>query len=70
MTPTELAGNSIGKFRLSVEHSKHITYSENEARSGALTPAFNRYLPYRVAKPLSQESNTLGGLSFLPLKCP
>ena len=53
MTSTKLVGNSIGKFRLSVEHSKqNITHFENRAGSGALTPAFNRYLPCRNAKQL------------------
>ena len=44
ITSTRLAGNSIGKFRLSVENTKNKnnTYSENKAGSGVLSPAFNR----------------------------
>ena len=50
MTPTKLVGNNIGKFRLSVEHSKHrILHILKKAGSRVLTPAFNRYLSYRNA---------------------
>ena len=54
ITSTKLAGNGIGKFRLSVENSKnrilHILKTRLDLEC------------------LSQESNTLGGLSFSPFE--
>ena len=43
---TNLAGNSIGKFRLSIKNFQkyNITNSANKVGSGVLSQAFNRYM--------------------------
>ena len=60
ITPTKLAGNGIGKFRLSAGNS-------NNRISHILKTRLD-LMPKRNVKQLSQESNILGGLSFSPLK--
>ena len=69
---TKLAGNTIGKFRLSVENSKnrilHIlqTRLDLECLVQHSTDRCPTGMPNSY---IDQESNTFGGLSFSPLKC-
>ena len=69
VTSGKLSGNSIFKFRVSVEHLKieYYIFQRQGWVSGVLSPAFNKCVLLDKQTAKLRIKNALGGLSFVSL---